>query len=89
MANVVLVKKSNSKWRMCVDYTDLNKVCPKDTCPLLSIDWLVDNTSGYEMLIFLDAYSGHNQIRMYLRRGKDGIYDRKVKLLLSSDVVWT
>ena len=51
---------------MCMDYTDLNKACPKDTYPLSSIDQLVDNTLGYELLSFLDAYSGYNQIRMYL-----------------------
>jgi len=65
LANVVMVKKSNGKRRMCVDYTDLNKACPKDTYPLSSIDRLVDNTSGYELLTFLDAYSRYNQIRMY------------------------
>jgi len=65
LANVVMVKKSNSKWRMCVDYTDLNKACPINTYPLPSIDRLVDNTSGYKLLSFLDAYLGYNQIRMY------------------------
>jgi len=62
---VVMAKKFNGKWHMCMEYTDLNKVCLKDTYPLHSIDWLVDNTSGYEFLSFLDAYSGYNQIRMY------------------------
>jgi len=65
LANVVMVKKSNGKWRMCVDYTDLNKAYLKDIYPLPSIDRLVDNTSGYELLSFLDAYSEYNQIRMY------------------------
>jgi len=50
---------------MCIDYSDLNKTCPKDTYPLPCIDWLVDNTTGYELLSFLDAYSGYNQIWMY------------------------
>jgi len=45
LANVVLVKKSNGKWRMCVDYTDLNKVCPKDAYPLPNIDRLVDGAA--------------------------------------------
>ena len=48
LSNVVLVKKSNGKWRMCVDYTDLNKACPKDAYPLPNIDKLVDNSSGYK-----------------------------------------
>jgi hypothetical protein len=46
LANVVLVKKSNGKWRMCVDFTDLNKAYPKDSFPLPRIDALVDSTSG-------------------------------------------
>ncbi len=47
LANVVLVKKANGKWHMCVDYTDLNKACPKDSFSLPSIDQLVDSTSGH------------------------------------------
>jgi len=65
LSNVVLVKKPNGKWRMCTDYTDLNKACPKDTYPLPSIDRLIDGVSGQEMMSFLDAYSGYNQIQMY------------------------
>jgi hypothetical protein len=60
LANVVLVKKSNGKWRMCVDFTDLNKACPKDRFPFPRIDALVDSTSGYELLSFMDAFSGYN-----------------------------
>jgi len=47
---------------MCVDYTDLNRACPKDVCPLPNIDKLVNNSSGYKLLSFMDAYSGYNQI---------------------------
>ncbi|RYQ82848.1 hypothetical protein Ahy_B10g101409 [Arachis hypogaea] len=65
LANVVLVKKSNGKWRMCVDYTDLNKACPKDAFPLPNIDGLVDSASGHRYLSFMDAYSGYNQIPMH------------------------
>ncbi|RYQ85681.1 hypothetical protein Ahy_B10g105268 isoform B [Arachis hypogaea] len=65
LANVVLVKKSNGKWRMCVDYTDLNKACPKDAFPLPNIDGLVDAASGHRYLSFMDAYSGYNQIPMH------------------------
>jgi hypothetical protein len=64
LANVVLVKKSNGKWRMCVDFTDLNKACPKDSFPLPRIDLLVDSTSGHELLSYMDAFSGYNQIYM-------------------------
>jgi len=66
LANVVMVKKANGKWRMCVDYTDLNKACPKDSYPLLTIDRLVDGAVGHHVLSFLDAYSGYNQIQMHL-----------------------
>ncbi|RDY06409.1 Retrovirus-related Pol polyprotein, partial [Mucuna pruriens] len=65
LANVVMVKKANGRWRMYTDYTDLNKACPKDPYPLPSIDQLVDGVSGYALLSFMDAYSGYNQIQMH------------------------
>ncbi|RDX66812.1 hypothetical protein CR513_54381, partial [Mucuna pruriens] len=65
LANMVMVKKANGRWRMCTDYTDLNKACPKDPYPLPSIDRLVDEVSGQALLSFMDAYSGYNQIRMH------------------------
>jgi hypothetical protein len=64
LANVVLVKKSNGKWRMYVDFTNLNKACPNDSFPLPWIDLLVDSTSGHELLSFMGAFSGYNQIYM-------------------------
>ena len=64
LANVVLVKKANGKWRMCVDFTDLNKACPKDSFPLPRIDQLMDSTAGHKLLTFMDAFSGYNQIKM-------------------------
>ena len=64
LANVVLVKKANGKWRMCVDFTDLNKACLKDSFPLPRIDQLVDFTIGHKLLMFMDAFSGYNQIKM-------------------------
>jgi hypothetical protein len=64
LANPVLVKKKGGKWRMCVDYTGLNKACPKVPYPLPCIDQIVDSTAGCETLSFLDAYSGYHQIRM-------------------------
>ena len=60
LANVVLVKKASGKWRMCVDFQDLNKTCPKDSFPLPMIDQLVDSTAGYKLLTFMDAFSGCN-----------------------------
>ena len=57
-------KKANGKWRMCVDFTNLNKACPKDSYPLPRIDQLVDTIMGHKLLSFMDAFSGYNQIRM-------------------------
>ena len=64
LANVVIVKKTNGKWRMCVDFADLNKACPKDSYPLPRINQLVDSTAGHKLLSFMDAFSGYNKIRM-------------------------
>ena len=60
LANVVMVRKNSRKWRMCVDFTDLNGVCPKDSYPLPRIDTLVDSTARHELLSFMDAFSGYN-----------------------------
>ena len=62
LSNVVLVKKSNGKWRMCVDFTDLNMACPKYDYPLPKIDRLVDSTAGHTLLSFMDANAGYHQI---------------------------
>nr|AAU90208.1 putative polyprotein [Oryza sativa Japonica Group] len=64
LANLAVVPKANGKLRMCIDYTDLNKACPKDPYPLPRIDQIVDSTAGCDLLCFLDAYSGYHQIRM-------------------------
>ena len=64
LANMVMVKKSNDKWRMCVDFTDLNKAYPKDSFSLPRIDQLVDSTIGHKLLSFMDAFSGYNHILM-------------------------
>jgi len=64
LANPLLVKKKNGKMRMCVDYTSLNKACPKVPFPLPRIDQIIDSTAGCETLSFLDAYSGYHQIKM-------------------------
>ncbi|KAI5342184.1 hypothetical protein L3X38_010059 [Prunus dulcis] len=66
LANVILVaKKDKGLWRVCVDYTDLNKACPKENFPLPRIDQLVDSTFGNQLLSFMDAYFGYNQIMMH------------------------
>ena len=56
LANTVVVKKKMEKWRMCVDFTDLNRACPKDPFPMSRIDQLVDATVGYPRMSFLDAF---------------------------------
>ena len=60
----MLVKKANGKWRLCIDFTDINKACPKDSFPLPRIDLIVDATTGHELLSFMDAFSSYNQISM-------------------------
>ena len=65
LANVVMVKKASGKWQMCVDFIDLNKACPKDSYPLPRVDILVDSTAQYQLLSFMDAFLGYNQIRMH------------------------
>ena len=60
-----MVKKKNGKWRVCVDFTDLNKACPKDSFPMPKIDQLVDSAAGHERMSFLDAYSGYHQIPLF------------------------
>jgi len=59
-----MVKKSNEKWRMCVNFTDLNNACPKESIPLPRIDQLVDSIDKHELLTFMDAFSSYNQIHM-------------------------
>ena len=56
LVNMVMVKKSNGKWRMCVNFTDLNKACQKDSFPLPRIDQLVDSIAGHKLLSLMDAF---------------------------------
>ena len=64
LANVVLLKKADRKWRLCIDFTNVNRACPKDSFPLPRIDLIVDATVGHELLNFMEAFSGYNQIRI-------------------------
>ena len=59
-----MVPKKDKSWRLCVDFKDLNKACPKDPFPLPRIDQIIDATAGHNSLGFLDAYSGYHQIKM-------------------------
>ena len=60
LANVVVVPKKGGKWKVCVDYTNLNGACPKAIFPLLHIDQIVDAIVGHGILSFLDAFSGYH-----------------------------
>jgi hypothetical protein len=71
LSNLVMVENKKDEpaivkiWWMCVDYTNLNKACPKDPFPLPRIDQVIDSTAGCELLSFVDAYSGFHQISLY------------------------
>jgi hypothetical protein len=62
LANVVMVRKKNGKWRMCMDFTDLNKCFRKDDFPLARIDQIGDSAAGYEIMALLDYFLGYHQI---------------------------
>jgi len=66
LANTVVVKKKTGKWRVCVDFTNLNKACPKDPFSMLKIDQLMDATVGHPWMSFLDAFQGYHQILLVL-----------------------
>ena len=66
LANVVVVPKKGEKWRVCVDYIDLNEACPEDSFPLPRIDQIVDASARHGMLLLLDAFLGYHQIPMHL-----------------------
>jgi hypothetical protein len=58
LANVVMVKKKNDRWRMCIDFTSLNKACPTDDFALPRIDKIVDSTAGCEVMSLLECFQG-------------------------------
>jgi hypothetical protein len=64
LANMTLVEKSDGLWHMCIDYTSLNKACPKDKYLFSHIFQIVDSTTSCELLSFLDTYSGYHQISL-------------------------
>ena len=66
LANTVVVKKKSGKWRVYVDFTNLNKACPKDPFPMPKIDQVVDATVGHPQMSFLDAFQGYHQIPLAL-----------------------
>src|SRR6266536_1674453 len=75
LANLVMVPKKDRSWRLCVDFKDLNKACPKDPFPPPRIDQIIDATAGHSSLCFLDAYSGYHQIKMKESdQARNGLY---------------
>jgi hypothetical protein len=73
---------------MCVDYTDVNKHCPKDPFRLPRIDQVVDSTAGYSMLSFLDCYTGYHQISLAKEDEKKSIHHPVRSLLLYLHAIW-
>ncbi|GLU08946.1 hypothetical protein SLE2022_258270 [Rubroshorea leprosula] len=66
VSNPVLVKKPNGKWRICIDFTNLNEACPKDSHPLPNVEKLVERATGHERMSFLDASFGYHQVQLWL-----------------------
>ncbi|GKV14897.1 hypothetical protein SLEP1_g25700 [Rubroshorea leprosula] len=71
VSNSVLVKKPNGKWRMCIDFTNLNETCPKNPHPLPNVEKLVELAAGHEQMSFLDASSGYHQVIFKLQIGRN------------------
>ena len=62
ITNIVVVLKKNEKIRVCIDFTNLNRACPKDSFPLPRIEKLIDAAAGHELMSFMDGYSGYNNV---------------------------
>ncbi|XP_042980034.1 uncharacterized protein LOC122310218 [Carya illinoinensis] len=73
LSNVVLVKKANGKWRMCMDFTNLNKACPKDSFPLPCIDVIVDATVGHRVVLLSSSIVQIEECRGYLPKADGGL----------------
>ncbi|XP_074296944.1 uncharacterized protein LOC141627610 [Silene latifolia] len=94
LSNVVVVPKKNGKWRVCVDFTDLNKACPKDPFPLPHIDAMVDATAQPRDATFPDAWSGYNRIKMHpsdqektaFRSERGSTYQRLVNMMFKEQI---
>jgi hypothetical protein len=89
LANPVVVPKANGKFSMCIDYTSLNKACPKDPFPLPLFDHIVDSTSGCDLLYFLDAYSGFYQIPMSREDEKNAAFITVDGLFYNVYALWS
>ena len=89
IANIVPVKKKNGQIRVCVDFRDLNNVCPKDDFLLLIIELMVDATTSHEALSFIDGSSRYNQKRMAPRDEELTAYKRSVAIRTTKKVSLT
>ena len=87
LANTVVVKKKSGKWRVCVDFMDLNKACLKDPYPIPRIDQLVDVTVGHPWMSFLDAFQGYHQIPLALDDQENSFCHSYWELPLQSDAI--
>jgi hypothetical protein len=86
LANSVLIEKPDESWRMCIDYTNLNKACPKYEYPLPRICQIIDSIASCELLSFLDAYSGYHQISLAINyKVKNSIHHTIWNLLLQKE----
>ena len=85
----MLVKKANGKWRLCIDFTDINKACPKDSFPLPRIDLIVDTTAGHELLSFKDVFRLQSDQHGSQGPGENFIHHSIRNLLLPGNAVWT
>ena len=88
LANVVLVKKANGKRRMCLDFTDLNKACPKDSFPIQRIDQLVDSTTGQAPYIHRCVLEIQPDQDIRIRPGEDCLHHQPGALLLQGNALW-
>ena len=89
LANVVLVKKANGKWRLCIDFTDINKACPKDNFPLSRIDLIVDATAGHELSVLWTRFPATIRSAWTPMTRKRHHRHSTRNLLLSGNAVWT
>jgi len=85
LANTVPVKKKNGKWYMCIDFTDLNKACPKDDFPLPRIDRVVDDAANSQLMSLLDCFSGYSDMDEKRRWRENKFHNTLRHLLLRED----
>ena len=87
LANLVMVPKKDKSWRLCVDFKDLNKACPKDPFPLPRIDQIIDATAGHDSLCFLDTYFGYQNQDGRTRPSRNGIHHSIRPILLQHNAL--